>query len=171
MTKSPKPKTWWTLPSFSFSPAKTFFGLGNAHTITIPKFVIERIMDDKSIRSFLFPESSEEDGGSQFSKIELLVIDCNNDKAEICEAEIRHSYLKERTVVHLQWTKFKGTQNAIRRCFKSEYDQYNETKSSLPGRGVVHHLGANRFAIERRIWDDEDIQKIPTYLLKGEYQS
>ena len=169
MATQPKPKTWWTLPSFSFSPAKTFFGLDQtkAHTITVPKFFKDLIMDDKIIREFLWPPGEEDDNKTQTSKIELLVIDCNNVKTIICEAEIRHSYLDERTVVHMQWKKFEETQNAIQRCFKTEYDQVESGGFAYPTRGVFHHLGANRFAIERRALDDENLEKIPTYLTKG----
>jgi hypothetical protein len=147
-----RPWTWWTVSSVSFTPAETFFGLDKqkAHTFVVAKGV--DLMGNEELRKYLWPEPESEDSSDTFRQttaIELIVIDTDGGWAEVCDAELRYSHPQGRTVIHMQWKKFTQTQDAIRRCFKAAYTEVEKGNGAEPHRGVVHHLGGRRFAMER----------------------
>jgi hypothetical protein len=165
-----RPKTWWTFPSWAITPNKTFFGLGQnkAHTFNISKYV--GIRDDFQMKKWLYPDSN-----LNYHKIELLICNIESLESQILEAEIRWTTQSTgREVDFMQWKKFEDTQQAIKKIFKDSYIKVEKNvkneKDEVPKsewekieeRAVFHHLGGNRFMLERRTIDEEGDGDIPT---------
>ena len=152
---------WWTLPSWSFDPKKTFFGLGvGAHTITIPQRVVEYIRDPK-MSEFLWPKESN----TQNVKISIHVINSVAGKVTVCDAEIRYTNRAEDQKYLMHWDKYPETKEAIQKCFKKEYTKVKNGKSAAPIRGTFSHIAGRKFALFRTDEDDDKINSIPTKLV------
>ena len=91
------------------------------------------------------------------------------------EAEIRWTIQSDgRKVDFMQWSKFEDTQQAIKKIFKDSYIKVEQNVKNendgvpksewekIEERAVFHHLGANRFMLERRTIDEEGDGDIPT---------
>ena len=162
MPKRIRPKTWWTLPTLSITPGKTFFGLGanGDHTFTIAKTI--GVRDDSRLRKWMYPDSS------QTRDIELIVLGSEKGKYKILEAQIRWSPTSGGERDLMLWTKFPETQEAIRKLFSESYHKLEDgIEGEITERAVFHHLGGSRFMLERRGIEDEGLGDIPTLNSKG----
>ena len=149
---------WWTIPSWSFDPKKTFFGLGvGAHTITIPRRVVSFIQD-ADLSEFFWPK----DSNNQNVKISLHVINSEAGKVTVCDAEIRYTNRAEDQKYLMYWDRYPETKEAIQRCFKKEYNKVKNGKPAAPIRGTICHIAGRKFALFRTDEDDDDINSIPT---------